>query len=320
MDRTVSRAQKLTALYTIVALSWVLISDLFLAQFSASTAVLPFIYSIGKGWLFIGVTSALLYRLLCRYQKFDEELLRQLRENQQRHLAQELSRQSAEYLRKLSRRLLSVQEEERRALARELHDDLGQQLTALKLNLGILGRNLTNAGNQRRIADCLEIVDHTLEHIRDTARNLRPAMLDDLGLSSALHWFARRQTERTGCVIKVQDHLPPLSAELEIAVFRIAQEAVNNAIRHGQAQSIIIAIHTDDQELTLTIQDNGGGFELETPPTHCEPGMGLSNMRERAELLGGQWTLASRPGEGATVKVILPLLEKRYESDPDPAS
>lgn len=317
MSGLVSRAQKLTAIYIVVALSWVLISDLVLAQFSATTTIFPFIYSLGKAWLFVGVTSALLYRLLRRYHQFDDELLRQLRENEERHLAQELSRQSTEHLRKLSRRLLSVQEEERRALARELHDGLGQQLTALKLNLGVLGRSLTNAAHQHRIADCLEIVDHTLEHIRDTARDLRPAMLDDLGLSSALHWYARRQVERTGCAIEVQDRIPPLSPELETAIFRIVQEAVNNAIRHGQAHCITITVKADNRELAVTIQDNGGGFETETPSTPCESGMGLINMRERTELLGGHFNLTTQPGVGTLIHATLPLLGERHELDPD---
>lgn len=317
MGHIASRAQRLTAIYVIVALSWVLISDLFLAQFSATTTVFPLIYSIGKAWLFIGFTSALLYRLLCRYQKFDEELLSQLQETEQRYLAQELSRQSAEHLRKLSRRLLSVQEEERRALARELHDDLGQQLTALKLNLGVLGRSLTNAANQRRIADCLEIVDHTLEHIRNTARDLRPAMLDDLGLSSALHWYARRQAERTGCVIEVHDRIPTLSPELETAIFRIVQEAVNNAIRHGQAHFITITITANNHELMVTIQDNGDGFESEMTSTPCESGMGLINMRERTELLGGRFNLTTQPRVGTLIQATLPLLEECDEPDPD---
>lgn len=227
----------------------------------------------------------------------------------ERKQAEELWQESSRHLQMLSRRLLSVQEEERRALARELHDDFGQQLAALKLNLGLLNNSSMDAVGRRRIADCLEIVNHTLERVRDTALNLRPAMLDDLGLSAALHWYARRQAERAGCLIEVRDCVPSLTPDLDTAVFRIVQEAVNNAIQHGAAHTIVIVVAISDQQLLLKIRDDGVGFAPEMKSAQDHRCMGLSNMRERVELLGGQFALASWLGGGTVIEVAIPLPE-----------
>lgn len=228
----------------------------------------------------------------------------------ERKRAQARLAENAERLQHLSRRLLSVQEEERRALARELHDDFGQQLGALKLNLAMLERDLPDSAHRSRLADCIQIVDYARNHIQNIARRLRPAILDDLGLAAALHWYARGQAERAGCMIDVQDRLPPLLPELETAVFRIVQEAVNNAIRHGEARRIAVAVAVADGELSLAIQDDGAGFDPDAA-AEGESGLGLIGMRERAELLGGWFGLASRPGAGTRIEVTIPLEERQ---------
>jgi signal transduction histidine kinase len=217
---------------------------------------------------------------------------------------------NAKKLQQLSHKLISAQEEERRALARELHDDLGQQLVALKLDLAMLKRDLRDLQYQQRLADCIQLAEHVRESIKQTARRLRPALLDDLGLAEALHWYARSQAERAGCAIEVRDRLPSsLSPELEMAVFRIVQEAVGNAIRHGRARRIDIVVAVAAGELTLAVQDDGAGFDpdaLSNNPA-ATSGLGLSGMRERAALLDGRFSLASRPGAGVRVEVAIPL-------------
>ncbi len=200
-------------------------------------------------------------------------------------------------------------EEERRMLARELHDDFGQQLAAFKLNLGLLNRGARNETEQRCIADCLDIANHLLERMRDIARDLRPSVLDDLGLAAALHWYARRQAERSGCEIVVLDRFSPLSPEIETAVFRIAQEAVNNAIRHGGARHITVTAEVVDRCLALAIQDDGGGFDPEAASSKPDAGLGLNSMRERAELLDGRFALTSRAGVGTRIEVSIPVTE-----------
>ncbi|KFB66320.1 PAS domain S-box protein [Candidatus Accumulibacter vicinus] len=219
------------------------------------------------------------------------------------HLAQ-----SNERLRQLSQRLLSVQEEERRALARELHDDFGQQLGALKVNLAMLERDVEHAGHRRRLADCIEIAQYAREHIQDTARRLRPPILDDLGLAETLRWYARSQAERAGCVVEVNDRLANLSPELETAAFRIVQEAVSNAIRHGKARRIVIDAAVDGRDLSLVIADDGCGFDPQAISYGFQSGLGLIGMRERSALLGGRFALASQPGRGVRIAVTLPLL------------
>jgi PAS domain S-box-containing protein len=208
-----------------------------------------------------------------------------------------------ERLQSLSRRLLSVQEEERRAMARELHDEIGQQLAALKLNLTVMLRAGAPAPDPRRLTDCIEIADLTIERIRDTALNLRPSVLDDLGLTSALHWYARRQAQRAGCHIEVRATVPPLPGEVETALFRITQEAVNNAIRHGRAQRVDVVLELADNFVHLRVDDDGIGFDT----TAAGGGMGLLGMRERAELLGGRLALDSRPGAGTRLGAEIPL-------------
>ncbi len=221
----------------------------------------------------------------------------------ERKRAEEALAEYAERLQSLSRRLLSVQEEERRALARELHDEIGQQLAALKLNLTALLRAAGPAPDPRRITDCIEIADLTIERIRDTALNLRPSVLDDLGLTSALHWYARRQAQRAGCRIEVRAAVPPLPGDFETSLFRIAQEAVNNAIRHGHAQNIDIALDMVEDATRLAIGDDGSGFDT---AAHGG-GMGLLGMRERAELLGGRLAVESHPGSGTRICAEIPL-------------
>ena len=228
----------------------------------------------------------------------------------QRKQAEIMLKESTQRLQALSRRLLSVQEEERRMLARELHDDFGQQLAAFKLNLGLLSRGMRNETEQRCIADCLDITNHLLERLRDIARDLRPSVLDDLGLAAALHWYARRQAERSGCEITVWDRFPPLSPEIETAVFRIVQEAVNNAIRHGGARHITVTAEVDGQHLALAIQDDGSGFDPKVASSRPDAGLGLNSMRERAELLDGRFALTSRAGIGTRIEVFIPLTEK----------
>lgn len=259
----------------------------------------------GKANFFNGELVALLQRLALDVSA----ALDRFRLETERQCVERLLRESSERLQHLSWRLLSVQEEERRALARELHDDVGQQLAALKLNLGVLGRDPSDPANQRRLLDCLEIADHTLEQIRDAARNLRPSVLDDMGLPAALHWYARRQAERAGCEIVVQDRCPPLPAEIETAAFRIVQEAVNNAIRHGDARRITIVATVGDRRLSLAVRDDGSGFDPKAKAGGQGASMGLSSMRERAELVGGRFALSSQPGAGTTVEVTIPLPE-----------
>ncbi len=228
-----------------------------------------------------------------------------------RKAAEQALLDSQERLQTLSRQTLRLQEDERRALARELHDEAGQQLAALKFNLAALRRPLEGTPHIAKLEDSLDIVNTTLALIRDTALNLRPSVLDDLGLAEALDWYCRRQAERSGCAIKLRAPVAyaRMSAELETACFRIAQEAVNNALRHGRPSHILVQLEQDHEQLQIKVSDDGCGFDVPSLLQHSQGafGLGLLGMRERAELLGGNLSVSSTEGKGAEICATLPL-------------
>lgn len=234
-----------------------------------------------------------------RQRRFaEDELKRSNEELESRVAARTLELRLAETRqRELSRRLLRVQEEERRSLARELHDEVGQQLGAIKLNLKALASGDREA-NSARIRDGLEIVDSTIAQIRDRALDLRPALLDDLGLAAALDWLCSQQAQRSGIEIIFQaPPLPTMPPDLATAVYRIAQEGITNALKHASAGRIAVAIETTENQLTLSVADDGCGFNLQS----AEPGVGLPGMRERVETLNGTLDLHSTLGAGSRI-------------------
>lgn len=212
-------------------------------------------------------------------------------------------------LRELSRRLVRTQEDERRYLSRELHDQIGQQLAALKLNLATLSHRSGPEVPRERLRDCIDIVDTTLAQIRDRAMNLRPPMLDDMGLAAAIEWYCRRQHERSRCQVSCElGKLPPgLREELEISAFRIVQEAVNNALRHSDATRIDVTVDAAPPWLRLRVADNGQGMTEDTSHS-VHQGLGIAGMRERVEWLAGRFELRSQPGGGTVVQAALPLV------------
>lgn len=224
----------------------------------------------------------------------------------ERSHASEQLKQSQRELRRLSANLSSAREEERRRIARELHDELGQRLTALKMDLS----TLTSAGGpvaaRNRIDELLEMVDETVVAVRRIATELRPLMLDDLGLIAAIEWLAHESGRRMGIDIELQlgEADPPIGDAARIALYRMVQEALTNIARHAQATSVRIGLRCSATELELTVHDNGVGFSSEA--MHREGSHGLVGIRERAHMLGGQLTISGPPGGGLTVR--LPLL------------
>lgn len=226
--------------------------------------------------------------------------------------ARRLTEQAAALARQseLSSRLLSVQEEERRKLARELHDEIGQQLTALIFNLHALAREGASDWARERLADCRAIVEDTLASIRDRVLDLRPPMLDDLGLGPAVQSYCRRQAERAGVRIVVAgaDALGRHARQTETVAFRTVQEAVNNALRHGAPAQIRVRLTVDGAYLTVWVEDDGSGFPDASPPDGRR-GLGLAGMRERVALAGGGVEIDSAAGQGTRIRVTLPLAQ-----------
>jgi PAS domain S-box-containing protein len=228
----------------------------------------------------------------------------------ERKRTEQVLHEYAQRLQELSRRLLHVQEAERRVLAKELHDEVGQSLTAVKLNLHAMKKLVADKAATERLGDSLEIVELTISQIRDRALDLRPSVLDDLGLVPALDWYVKRQAKRGECAIclDAQSLTERAPAQVEIACFRVVQEAVNNALRHGHPKRIDVALSRKHDRLRLTVRDDGRGFAviLAIERSRGGGGLGLLGMRERAELIGGEFSLRSAPGEGAEICVEFP--------------
>ncbi|PZV06971.1 MAG: hypothetical protein DCF32_08495 [Leptolyngbya sp.] len=214
-------------------------------------------------------------------------------------------------LKDLSSQLLETQETERRVLAHELHDEIGQALTAVKLSLRRLERLVEPALAKSVLDDCVAITDGALQQVRNLSLDLRPSMLDDLGLVPALRWYVSRHAERTGLVERFtcDADLSELSVQIKTACFRIVQESLTNIARHAQAQTVTIALVVAAQCLHLTIQDDGVGFDIDALRYAKSHGtsLGLLGMEERSLLIGGHLSFTSAPGQGTGVNLWVPL-------------
>jgi signal transduction histidine kinase/DNA-binding response OmpR family regulator len=220
-------------------------------------------------------------------------------------------RSDRERLKNLSSRLIEAQELERRHIARELHDEIGQALTAVKINLQASQRSLGAAGDPYPIQESITIVEGSLQHVRNLALDLRPSLLDDLGLLAALRWYLDRQSQRTGLAINLVcgTFESALSPKLETVCFRIVQEALTNITKHARATSITVQLNQYDDKLHLSIQDNGIGFDVQAARYRATHGasLGLLGMEERATLVGGQLYIISIPEHGTELHVHFPM-------------
>jgi signal transduction histidine kinase len=207
--------------------------------------------------------------------------------------------------------LLQIQEDDRRAIARDLHDEIGQSLTAIKLNVERAQRASDRAARDRIMKDCLQITDGVLNQVRNLSLDLHPSILDDLGLAYALKWYADRQAERAGLKIEVaaDPSLPRLSRDIEIGCFRIAQEALTNVVRHAKARRASVTLKRGTTSVELSIRDDGIGFVVDTVPSAAAgaTSVGLASMQERARLLGGEVRITSVLRQGTEVIAMLPL-------------
>ena len=234
-----------------------------------------------------------------------------IRDITERTRATEALEEKSRQLRSLSRRVLEAQETERRRVAHELHDELGQSLTAIKINLQSRERFKDRSPTELN-AENLRIVEDALQHVRRLAVALRPSVLDDLGLIPALRGIAEQTSARSGFAVRFQPNLPPvrLPPDVETACFRIVQEALTNIARHANAHHVDIDLFHDGEALVLGIHDDGCGFDFSAVRERAAAGdsIGLLGMKERATLLGGQLDIESIPGMGSTLRLRCPLL------------
>ncbi|WP_321808537.1 PAS domain S-box protein [Burkholderia sp. BCC1993] len=237
-----------------------------------------------------------------------------LRDVTERVCAENALKQSREELRELSANLQNVREEEKTRIARELHDDLGQQLTALKMDLSAVERGLAGGATpgtavREQLGGMHRLIDSTVASVRRIAADLRPVMLDDLGLVPAIEWLANDFTRRYR--ITVDRDLPPVDTAFTgagaTALFRIVQEALTNVARHSDATNVKLALKVEDGYYMLRIADNGHGAPGNGHDAQDRPSFGLIGIRERAHVLDGTVTIDNRPGAGFTITVALPL-------------
>jgi signal transduction histidine kinase len=227
-----------------------------------------------------------------------------------RHLAELLESQSGQ-LRRLSWKLIEVQEETLRRVARDLHDEFGQILTAIGVMLRRAGQK--GAGTDPAFNEDLQavknVVEETLQKVRDQSQIFRPAILDDFGLVQTLDWFAKQFSRQARIAVRFESNLDGelFAPEDAIHLYRIVQEALNNVARHARASEARVVLNVDDDEVNLEVTDNGAGFEVASLERSAGDGMGLMGMRERAEHLHGALTVLSSPQRGTVVRVRLPL-------------
>ena len=236
----------------------------------------------------------------------------------ERKKAEDEIRQSRERLRALSAHLQFVREQERIKIAREVHDDLGQVLSALRMELSLLNQNLLESSDTaprqqilQELSTMSKLVDDTIRSVRRIITELRPEVLDHLDLSSALEWQIQEFRARTGIKTTFQSSVQnsPLNQDGVTAIFRILQETITNVSRHAQASAVQIKLIDNDDSIILEVKDNGRGItEEETKKTGS---FGILGMRERVLLLGGTLTMTGIPGKGTTVRVEIPLSENR---------
>lgn len=213
---------------------------------------------------------------------------------------------------RLLEQFVTLQEEERRRIARDLHDEIGQSLTSVLMGLRAVDNVVTERAVHRKLADLRGIVNQAVQEVRRIANGLRPAALDHLGLTSALQRLAEDVSEKRGFRVEVETDLKQeerLPSAVQTAVYRIVQEALTNAARHAQARRIAISVKRRDDSLHLEVEDDGRGFSegVEQRLAGRGPHLGLVGMAERTALLDGQFAVRSHPGRGTRIRATFPL-------------
>lgn len=209
-------------------------------------------------------------------------------------------------LRELSARLVRAQENERRNLARELHDEVGQSLSAIRMEAESAECAESPDEVREHLSSIRTMAERTVNEVRDLALLLRPSMLDDFGLVPALNWHAREMTKRTGIdvVVSADEDSGDLPEEHKTCIYRLVQEALNNSAHHANARTVAVTVRRESERVLFTVRDDGAGFD-----TRFVRGLGLLGMEERVRRLGGRLHIESQPGRGTLVSAELPLVD-----------
>ena len=214
-----------------------------------------------------------------------------------------------QHLRQLTNRFVTFQVMQRRTFARELHDGINQLLVSTKLRLNLANRQWPDVHAREHLDKALEQLDISIQEVRRISHSLRPVLLDDLGLEAALHGMLDELQDQSGIEISRRIRLPKdrLPDALEMTLYRVVQESITNIRKHADASHVVLSVTTNRQAVNLKMADNGCGI----PASDDIDGIGLLNMRERVELLGGKFSIVSRPSKGTMIKA-------QFELDPDP--
>jgi signal transduction histidine kinase len=259
--------------------------------------------------------------LAARNQQWKKEIGRRqaaekaLKESKQHYsLLLEQSRHMAEQLRRLSRQILSAQEEERRRISRDLHDEVGQVLTGINLHLATLKKEATanTKDLKRKIARTQRLVEKSVSIVHQFAGQLRPAALDDLGLIPALRSYLKDFAKRTGLSIRFASftcgRMEQLDRARRTVLYRVAQEALVNVAKHAQASLVKVRVQQLHRVIRMDVNDNGKSFEVQRVlSAKRNKGLGLLGMRERVEMVGGRFAVESAPGKGTTIRAEIPF-------------
>lgn len=253
------------------------------------TLLITFGITLGLGFVLALLTIGYTLRL-------ERELQRRLEENTGARAD----------LQELSARLLRAQENERRTLARELHDEVGQSLSAILMEADNAEAAEAPDEIREHLAAVKRLAEKTVNEVRDLALLLRPSMLDDFGLVPALKWHAREMSKRTGLnvVVDADDDADDLPDDHKTCIYRLVQEAVNNSARHANARTVEVVVKHEGARVLFTVRDDGGGFD-----TRFVRGLGMLGMEERVRRLGGEWKIDSQLGRGTLITAELPVLE-----------
>ena len=247
----------------------------------------------------------------------DGRFLSVIRDMTERIKAEEELKSSYKAVRSLTAHLQNIREEERTNIAREIHDELGQQLTVLKMDVAWLNKRFqgTDEKANQRLKALLIMLDETVQSVRRISSQLRPSLLDDLGLTAAMEWQLGEFEKRAG--IKTSFNAPneeiPIPESSKTALFRIFQESLTNVVRHSAAKKLTVTLKESDSCLVMTITDNGKGFDpLKVAEKRT---LGILGMKERTEMIGGTYEINSIPDQGTSVIVSVPVIKFADKQD-----
>jgi signal transduction histidine kinase len=256
-----------------------------------------------------------------RTKRHEEELVRlneQLLEEVKQKTAE--LRFSNDQLRKLAAHFQNVREEEQKRIAREIHDELGQQVTSLKMDVSWIKKRIIAAGKEEqfmpRLNQMMELLDESVKTVRRISSGLRPSVLDDLGLMAALDWQSKEFERKFSIPVELISSQKSLDISSDIAtgVFRLFQESLTNVARHAQAEKVVASIEIEDGALVLKVSDNGKGFDTSSKSGRPKT-LGLLGMNERVLMMKGRLDISSTPGKGTTVTVTVPLQSEKVQDD-----